>query len=170
MLLPGALEYSIEISMGWVVVVETSSGALRAFLAGHITHPSYSETLVATTVADFSLKSFELERDLTTFAEAQIARNIGRGEPERFADVVGGLPALGFSWTDGIFCIATWFVAPRPDVAVRIDHAIPGLPVLRADERREGASLLAMLRWIDPPRSAMTRSPSHVALRPQHHR
>lgn len=147
---PGQLHFSIEIPPGWVVVVDTAGGALRALLAGRVSHrPDASVVTVGT--ADLWLKPFDLPAgSLATYAEREMARHVRQGEPSRFSDRIGGLEALGYEWTDGVMDIATWFVAPSPSVGVRVDHAISALgPLSRPNvsARAEGAILLASVTW-----------------------
>ena len=147
-LLP-ALGSSLELPIGWTVIVDTTSGSLRAFLAGAVSHREAGSS-VELGDADFSLSAISLDTTLEEYADARMKRHVPQGYPERFAAVVGDRAALGYTWTDGISDIATWFVEPLPSVVVRIDHSIPSIaPRERSgvDARGEGAGLLATLQW-----------------------
>ncbi|MBS2015205.1 MAG: hypothetical protein JST00_20115 [Deltaproteobacteria bacterium] len=148
--LPTGIGYSIELPPGWIVILDTTSGVLRAFLSGTVSHRE-AGTSVESGDADLSLSAISPGTTLETYAEARMRQHVRQGEPERFADVIGGHPAIGYTWTDGVLDIATWFLEPLPSAAVRIDHSIPSFldrARLGRDARGEGSALLATLRWV----------------------
>lgn len=79
-----------------------------------------------------------------------MTRHVEQGSLERFTDSIGGVPALGFSWTDGILDIATWFVAPSASAVVRVDHSVTpptSAPTREMNVRVDGGTLLASIAW-----------------------
>jgi hypothetical protein len=118
------------------------------------------EVAVPASYAEWELD--HLPEDLTTvvyrtrtpsreLAEARMRRFVRDGEPESFADLVGGLAAQGYNWTDGVRNIATWFVQLADELVVEIHVALPGLiepPRRDRDPIARGRTLLSSARWI----------------------
>jgi hypothetical protein len=146
LLADGLLE--LEIPVDWVVRAPTLANDSHVEVA---VPPESPEWVLGWVPEGLTTIVYRTTAAAHEFAEALMRRRVANGEPERFDDLLGTVPALGYEWTDGIHDIATWFVKPTDDVAVEILVTLPGLsePSGRyRDPIARGRTLLCSARWI----------------------
>jgi hypothetical protein len=140
--------YSLELPAGWNVLVDSESGALRAFRGGNVAHAA-SATTITSGPSELGLLPHLLTQTLAYFATTTMKCYVRQGQPDVFEGQIDGRTALGYGWTDGVRMHATWFVAPIPSLAVEIDSVSWILEDgSAADARAEGERCLESFRWL----------------------
>jgi hypothetical protein len=142
--LAGLLE--VELPSDWLARVYTPEGATVAFprkFDEYVEPDHMPESLLA--------NPFTTDQLLEQFAAARMARFVRQGYPERFdGDVVGGLPALAFTWTNGIADIATWFASPTRGFVLELHYGKPFAGPDATDEpaRDRAIPWMQSARWL----------------------
>jgi hypothetical protein len=138
-----------EVPVDWVVRTTTLANGQRVDLA---VPEQYEEWELDHLPEDITTIVYRTSVPPRELAEARMGRFVRSGEPERFDDLVGTVPAQGYQWTDGVRAIATWFVQPADGLVIEIHVGLPGLldPSHRdRDPIARGRAFLCGARWID---------------------
>lgn len=144
------LGFTVLIPAGWGVVLE--AGKLLVAFPRPAIRFDYASVMVEATSARLDVTDLPVPEgvDLEAHARAYVSRFIPGGEPERFAAVVGGRPALGFRWVDGVSEITTWIATPFDAAALALNVSWTvglgdtGAPVVDDTEAR---AVVASIGW-----------------------
>jgi hypothetical protein len=143
--------FTLVIPAVWGVVLEASK-LLVAFPRPAMRF-DYASVTVEATSARLDITDLPVPEgaDLEAHARDYVLRFLPGGEPERFEAVVGGRPALGFRWVDGVSEITTWIATPSDGapLAVNVSWTVglgtDGAPVVDDAEAR---AVVASFAWM----------------------
>lgn len=98
-------------------MVDPAKQTLVAMVDGRVKY-AYCVLNIESWGPEVSLAVSALGVPLAEHAAAEMRRH---GGSDRFDDVLDGVPAERYEWTDGVALISTWYVAPAAGIVVRID-------------------------------------------------
>ncbi len=141
---------SLRFPTGWQVVVNDER--LVAVHGGNLAALNEEYIRIDLTGRDAAVTLFTVSEGDTLLASAlaQMKRQLGGGYPEQTSVVFDGVAMLGFTWTDGVNEIMSWFAKPSAATAVRLDYSRRAHPERRPARsvELESLDLFNSLRWL----------------------